>query len=93
MTALSLAAARGHRATLAALLAGPLAPEWPAARLADALASAIEQKHVECMTRLLEHREGLAKLASSFGSHALRPTKLAVQKAEFCFDQLVYNDK
>lgn len=68
ITALSLAAARGSCGPLELLLA---ATEWPAARLADALAAAIEQRKGDCMQRILQHSEGVVHFANSFGFPAL----------------------
>mmetsp|Transcript_56860 Transcript_56860/g.163245 ORF Transcript_56860/g.163245 Transcript_56860/m.163245 type:complete len:1237 (+) Transcript_56860:1-3711(+) len=67
-TALSLAAARGHVETLAALLG---AAEWPVVRVADALASAVEQQQETCMEVLLKHHEGAVELSNSYGFPAL----------------------
>mmetsp|Transcript_13775 Transcript_13775/g.32416 ORF Transcript_13775/g.32416 Transcript_13775/m.32416 type:complete len:2055 (+) Transcript_13775:93-6257(+) len=68
VTALSLAAARGHDSTVQVLLP---AVSWPPTRLADALAAALEQRQEECVKILLDSLEGLVQLPNSVGFPAL----------------------
>lgn len=67
-TALSLAAARGHVETLKELLCSV---EWPVVRIADALASAIEQRQRASLEYLLNERADAAELSNSYGFPAL----------------------
>lgn len=67
-TALSLAAAQGHKDALSKLLS---VVEWPVVRLADAISAAVEQQHCECLEVLLKHHGGAVELHNSYGFPAL----------------------
>jgi len=67
-TALSIAAGNGHLDALKTLLSSV---EWPVVRVADALASAIEQQKEECAQVLLESDPLVKELSNSYGYPAL----------------------